>query len=327
MTNPQERKLNVAVLLGGDSSERSVSIKSGRSVVQALNPKIYRVKVYDPSVDIPRLMRDAHELDVALIMLHGKGGEDGRIQGMLDLLGIPYQCAGPLGCAVAMHKPMSKVLFKSAGLPVAPDLLLHKGRPLDIKHITSLVPLPVVVKPATEGSSYGVAIVKKKEELLPAINAAFLLDRQVMVEKFLVGREVTAAVMGDQEPEPLPLIEIIPSEKYTFFDFSAKYLPGASQEICPAELDEKQTRIIQDMAIRAHQALELEGYSRSDFILTADGPFILETNTIPGMTETSLLPKAAKAGGYPLPAFLNKLIDLALARASNNSPNSCSIQF
>jgi D-alanine-D-alanine ligase len=294
-------------------------------VVQALNPKIYRVKVYDPSVDIPRLTRDAHNLDVALVMLHGKGGEDGRIQGLLDLLGIPYQCAGPLGCAVAMHKPMAKVLFKNAGLPVAPDLTLDKNQPLDIRNIVSLVPLPVVVKPATEGSSYGVAIVRKKEELKPAIEAAFELDKQVMVEKFLVGREVTAAVLGDQEPEPLPLIEIIPNEKYSFFDFSAKYLPGASQEICPAELDEKQTKTIQDLAVRAHQALELEGYSRSDFILTSEGPFILETNTIPGMTETSLLPRAARVGGYPLSAFLTKLIDLALARANKNAQTSCTL--
>jgi D-alanine-D-alanine ligase len=311
MTQTQKR-ITVAVLLGGGSSEREVSYRSGRAVANALSPVLYKVKVYDPLVDLFRLVRDAPSLDAALVMLHGRGGEDGAMQGLLDLLDVPYQCAGVLGCALAMHKAVAKDRFAAAGLNIAPQVFLLKDQPDGDRLVLDKLRLPVVVKPASEGSSFGITIVNKEEDLLPAIQKAWDLDHEIIVEAFLMGREITCGVLGNDELEPLPLVEIIPNEKYSFFDYEAKYIPGASQELCPADLDGVTTRLIQDMAITAHKALCLKGYSRSDFILTDDGPFILETNTVPGMTETSLLPLAAKHAGMDFPALAGRLVDLAL---------------
>lgn len=298
--------------MGGGSSEREVSYRSGRAVANALSPILYHVKVYDPLIDIARLVRDAPSLDAALIMMHGRGGEDGCMQGLLDLLEVPYQCAGVLGCALAMHKAVAKERFASAGLKVAPQVLLARNQADPVELVLSQLRLPVVVKPVSEGSSFGISMVHQEEDLLPAIQRAWDLDHEIMVEAFLTGREITCGVLGNDDIEPLPLIEIIPSDKYSFFDYEAKYLPGASQEICPADLDEPTASLIQEMAISAHRALCLKGYSRSDFILTDDGPYILETNTVPGMTENSLMPLAAKTAGMDLPALASRLVDLAL---------------
>ncbi len=307
-------RLRVAVLFGGTSSERPVSIKSGRTVATALEPNLYKVRVFDPAVDLAKIIKAAPQIDVALVMLHGRGGEDGCMQGFLDLLGIPYQCAGVLGCALAMDKPLAKDRFRLAGIPVARDLVLHKGQPKASERVLDELSLPVVVKPAQEGSSFGVSIVKFKSHLPGALKAAFDLGERVLVEEFLPGREITGGVIGNHDLEPLPLIEIIPSDKYRFFDYEAKYKPGASNEICPAPLDRETTELIQELSLKAHQALGLMGYSRSDFILTEQGPVILETNTIPGMTETSLFPQAARQAGLEMPALLARLIDLALER-------------
>jgi D-alanine-D-alanine ligase len=309
------RRLTVAVISGGSSSEREVSLRSGRACLDHLDPARYEPRTYDPATDLERLVREAGELDAAVVMLHGRGGEDGTVQGLLDLLGVPYQSAGVLGCALAMHKPMAKALYRAAGIPVAPELVLRPGQADPAGRVLEGLGLPVVVKPASEGSSFGVAIVRRAEDLAPAIAAAFELDRLVLAEAFLQGREITGAVIGNQELEALPLVEIIPGDKHAFFDYQAKYQPGASQEICPAPLEPETTRAIQGLAAAAHRALGLEGYSRSDFILTAGGPVILETNTIPGMTETSLLPQAAAAAGMSFGQLLDRLLGLALERA------------
>jgi D-alanine-D-alanine ligase len=309
------RRLKVAVLCGGTSSEREVSLRSGRACLDHLDPARYLPAVYDPASDLERLVREAGQLDAALVMLHGKGGEDGTVQGLLDLLGVPYQSAGVLGCAAAMHKPTAKALYRAAGIPAAPEVVLEAGGADPAARVLEELGLPVVVKPASEGSSFGVAIVRRAEDLAPAVAEAFRLDRQVMVEAFLQGREITAAVVGNQDLQSLPLVEIIPGEKYSFFDYEAKYQPGASREVCPAELEPRQAAAIGELALAAHRALALEGYSRSDFILTPEGPFILETNTIPGMTETSLLPQAAAAAGWSFGQLLDRLLDLALERA------------
>lgn len=311
------KRLRVAVILGGASSERAVSLKSGSAVAKALDPGRFRVMLFDPMVDLPRLIRYSENLDAALVMLHGRGGEDGAIQGLLDLLGVPYQCSGVLGCALAMDKVMSKERYRQVGLLVAPDVVLHRGQEDAAELVQSRLGLPVVVKPASEGSSFGVTIVQEGDQLEPALDRAFALDRVVLAEKYLPGREITAGVLGNWELESLPLVEIIPGEDYSFFDFHAKYQPGASQEICPAELDEATTGQIQRLGRQAHQALGCLGYSRSDFILTPEGPVILETNTIPGMTETSLFPQAAAAAGYSLGALAARLVDLALERAAD----------
>ncbi|MFH2126423.1 MAG: D-alanine--D-alanine ligase [Pseudomonadota bacterium] len=304
--------LKVALIMGGTSSEREVSLKSGRAVAKALEALPHQVETFDPATDLAELVRRAGEFDVALVMLHGPGGEDGRLQGLLDLVGLPYQCAGVLGCALAMDKPRAKELFRAAGIPVAPDVVLGRGEPDPVGRVMEELGLPVVIKPAREGSSFGISMVHEIKDLAPAIEAAFKLDRVILAERLLTGRELTAAVVGNRELTALPLIEIIPGEQSTFFDFTAKYTPGGSQEICPAPVDEATTRRVQELGIAAHRALGLKGYSRTDFILTEDGPLALETNTIPGMTETSLLPQAAAAAGMDFPAFIDKLLDLAL---------------
>lgn len=305
-------KLRVAVLLGGSSSERPVSLKSGGAVLKNLDPERYEALPLDPSRDLVRLIEEAPRLDVALVMLHGRGGEDGSVQGLLDLLGVPYQCTGVLGCALAMDKPMSKDCYRLARLPVAPDLVLRRGQFQPAALVLAELGLPVVVKPAREGSSFGITVVRQEADLAPALEAAFTLDAVVLVEQFLPGREVTSAVLGNDQLQALPLVEIIPGDRYAFFDYEAKYTPGASREVCPAPLDEATTRRVQELGIKAHQALGLKGYSRSDFILTTDGPVLLETNTIPGMTETSLLPQAAAAAGLDFPALVDRLVELAM---------------
>ena len=308
----ENKVLNVAVLLGGTSAERPVSKKSGQAVIDALDPLAYKVTPFDPRDDIPKLVSQADEIDVALVMLHGRGGEDGTIQGLLNLLGIPYQCAGVLGCALAMDKIKSKALFRHAGLPVARDMVLRQNEPYPLDEIADELGIPVVVKPAREGSSFGITIVRDKESLPRALSKAFDLDNEVLVEEFLPGREMTVGVLGNRNPEPLPAIEIIPTEKYDFFDYEAKYQPGASKEVCPAPVIKRVSNELQELAIWAHQVLGLKGYSRTDFILTKEGPRVLETNTIPGMTVTSLLPLAAKTAGISFAALVNRLIALAL---------------
>ena len=310
----KSRKLTVAVLLGGTSPEREVSLASGRAVVQALNPQDNRVMVFDPAIDIPKLVSAAPRIDVALVMLHGGTGEDGTIQGLLDLLGIPYQCAGVLGCALAMDKPKTKLVYREAKLPVAKDVLLYRVTPKPVATLLETLSPPVVVKPASTGSSVGISIVHHKKHLASALRSAFALDNQVMVEEFLSGREMTVGVVGNRNLEALPVIEIKPGKDYTFFDYEAKYQPGATEEICPAPIHPNTARMLQRLAIRAHEALGLKGYSRTDFILTPKGPVLLETNTVPGMTATSLLPRAARAAGMDFPAFIRRLINIALGK-------------
>lgn len=307
-------RLRVAVIRGGTSSERPVSLRSGMAVARSLDPARFAVSLFDPKYDLAKLAKAAGRIDVALIMLHGRPGEDGTIQGMLDLLGVPYQCAGVLGCALAMDKAAAKARYRQAGLAVAPDVLLEADERGPAARVLRELGLPAVVKPIHEGSSFGITIVRKKSHLMPALKAAFALDRRVLVEGFLSGRELTCGVLGNQELEPLPLIEIIPDERFEFFDYTAKYAPGATSEVCPAPVDDAVVDEVQRMAMAAHRALFITGYSRSDFILTDQGPVILETNTIPGMTAASLLPKSAAAAGMDFPALVERLIELALEK-------------
>lgn len=307
-------RLRVAVIMGGASSEREVSLKSGEAVINALDQKKYRIMTYEPPQDIVRLVDDADCLDVALVMMHGRGGEDGSMQGLLDIIGVPYQCSGVLGCALAMDKVMAKDRFRQAGLPVAPDMVIDAETENPSGNALKDIGLPLVVKPSREGSSFGVTICTKESQVRQAIDDALALDKQVIVEKFISGRELTCGLIGEPVPEPLPLVEIIPGEGHQFFDYVAKYTPGVTNEVCPAPLDEEMTKKIQDLAVQAHKALGLERYSRIDFILGEDGPIILEANTVPGMTENSLLPLAGKAAGMTFSQLMDRLIELALRK-------------
>jgi D-alanine-D-alanine ligase len=307
-------KLRLALIAGGNSAERDVSLKSGEQVYEALDKNKYDISRYDPRDDLERLARDAANLDAALVIMHGRGGEDGTLQGMLDLLGLPYQGSGVLGSALAMNKELSKMLYQQAGLKVSRTLFVNRGEVLDLREIEAQLGLPVVIKPVNEGSSIGITKASSPEELERGLAAAFLYDHRVLVEEFLDGVEVTGGVLGNTELTALPLVEIIPSEQYAFFDYEAKYKPGASTEICPARVDEATTQGAQEVALTAHRALHCRGYSRTDMIIKSGEIYVLETNTIPGMTATSLFPQAAKAGGLDFPQLLDRLIDLAMEK-------------
>lgn len=306
------KKLTVALLAGGKSAEREVSLKSGEQVFQSLDKEKYEIRRYDPRDDLPRLAQDAPEIDAALIILHGRMGEDGTIQGLLESLEIPYQGSGVLGSAIAMNKILSKQLYAQAGLPIAPYLIADRTKPPVPSSIIDQLGLPVVVKPEHEGSSIGLTIVRGSDMLPKALEMAWQYDRRCLVEKYIPGTEITCGVLGNDSLEALPLVEIIPGEGYEFFDYNAKYTPGASKEICPARISPDLTAKAQNYGIRAHQALFCRGYSRTDMIVSGHEVFVLETNTIPGMTQTSLYPQAAAAVGLPFPALLDRLIELAM---------------
>ncbi len=308
------KKLTVALLSGGISSEREVSINSGNQVFEALDKEKYEIIRYDPQTDIARLVADASKIDVALIILHGLYGEDGTVQGLLDLLNIPYQGSGVLGSAIAMNKVISKQLFQKHGLPIPEYIIAKKDATIDPAYCQKQIGLPMVVKPAEGGSSVGMSIVKTEDTLKSALKKAFEYDETVLIESYIKGIEITGGVIGNKDLQALPIIEIIPDEKHDFFDYEAKYTAGITQEICPARIDDSLTVQAQTYAKMAHQALSCEGYSRTDMILKDNDIYVLETNTIPGMTPTSLLPQAAHAAGLDFGQLLDRLIELGIER-------------
>jgi len=309
----ENKKIRVALLAGGRSGEREVSLAGAAGFEAAIDRDKYEVCRYDPKTDLGLLARDAASIDVAFILLHGTYGEDGTMQGYLDLLDIPYQGAGVLGSALAMDKNMAKILYRLHGLPVADWEMATVADKRDADRLLERLQFPLVIKPIREGSSLGMSIVKDMQELQAGIGLAYKHDSEVMVEQFVAGREITVGVLGNEELTPLPLVEIIPGEEFAFFDYAAKYEKGASEEICPAEVDEDVAARAQEYALTAHRALQLRGYSRTDMMLRADGSLILlETNTIPGMTPTSLFPQAAQAAGLSFTDLIDRLLELAL---------------
>ena len=307
---PSECK--VALLACGTSGERDISINSGKGSMGALQEAGFDVTWIDPAnkEDLKRLV-DEH-FDVAFLCLHGKKGEDGTVQGMLELLGIPYTGSGVFASAAAMDKGKAKILYEHAGLPVIPGVALSIDDERDIDAIREIVGIPCVVKPATEGSSLGLRIVKDAAELEEAIDFVFTVDDDIIIEKFVAGTETTVAIIGNDNPEALPVIEIVPLAADTY-DFESKYAPGGCKHICPARLSEEISDLLKEKGKEAHKAIGCRGVSRTDFIVDEDGnPCILETNTIPGMTATSLLPDTAGVAGYSFPELCTKLIEFAL---------------
>ncbi len=301
---------NVAVLCGGRSAERDVSLRGGQAVKKALLARGHQVKVYDPAKDLELLVGEAASLDVAFLVLHGPGGEDGTIQGLLELIGLPYQGAGVLGSALAMDKTLSKMLYQSAGLQVPKAIELRKGGPL-LEEAIEKIGFPLIVKPASQGSSIGLSLVYKEEELEDALALAFEHEGRVLLEEYISGLELTVGVLGE---EALPVVEIIPGEKYKLFDYEAKYTPGATKEVCPAKIPTYVAKEAQRCALVAHKVLKLCHYSRTDMIYADSKIYVLETNTIPGMTKTSLLPLAARVAGYSFEDLVEKLLYMALSR-------------
>ena len=307
------KKIRLALLSGGISSEREVSLNSGRQVFNALDKERYDIALYDPKTDLKKLVMDAEKIDAALIILHGPFGEDGTVQGLLDLLDIPYQGAGVLGSSIAMNKRVSKKLFEAANIPIPSYFSFSMSETIDKSLVVGSLGLPLVVKPACAGSSVGMTIVRDEKNLDAAVALSFSHDDTILIEKYIKGIELTCGVLGNDSLEALPVIEIIPGEGFEFFDYKAKYTVGATREICPARIDESITKKAQDLAVRAHQALYLKGYSRTDMILSDKDIFVLETNTIPGMTATSLYPQSAQVAGLSFTKLLDRLIDLAMA--------------
>jgi len=305
-------KIRLALLSGGVSTERDVSLNSGNQVFDALDKDKYKITRYDPKFDLQKLVTDAPGIDAALIILHGPFGEDGTVQGMLDLLNIPYQGAGVLGSSVAMNKLTAKQLYEASQIPTPGYLSYNIHDKISIPHAVETLGTPIVVKPACAGSSVGMTIVKEEKDLEAAIKKGFAHDDTLILERYIKGVELTCGVLGNQTLEALPVIEIIPGKSHEYFDYEAKYVAGETEEICPARIDEALTAKVQDLAILAHNALFLKGYSRTDMILKDGELFVLETNTIPGMTATSLYPQSAQVGGYSFSALLDKLIELAI---------------
>jgi D-alanine-D-alanine ligase len=332
--------MRVAVLFGGTSSERDVSIASGAQVMKALREAGHEVIAVDtargvlgpgdeqrllasgvaptpPREDELSVIRagasmplpsaaELQGIDVVFLTLHGGTGEDGTIQALLDLTGIPYVGSGHAASAVAMDKDLSKRLFRLAGIPTPAWLMA----PVDATDAQALLGYPLVVKPNKQGSTVGLTVVKAPDQLQPAIDEAFRHDDEVMLEQFIPGRELTCGILAG---EALGVGEIVSGGEV--FDYASKYQEGGAEEIFPAELSEEQTRTIQELSLRAHRALKLEGFSRADFRMDAEGAlWCLEVNTLPGMTRTSLLPQSAQAAGIGFPELCDRICRLALER-------------
>lgn len=314
----------VALLAGGTSGERDISIASGKGATEALEQAGFPVTVLDPACreDLVRLIEEP--FDVAFLCLHGHLGEDGAIQGMLELLGIPYIGSGIWASATAMDKAKAKAVYIQAGLPTPEYVIVDRtqGRAVDtlpIDRIVSTVGEHCVVKVASEGSSLGLYMVEHAEDLPDSIDQAFTLGDHAVIESFVAGDEFTVVVLGNEDAQALPVIKIVPANE--FYDFESKYAPGGSTHLCPAPIDEELTEKLQSRAVAAHKALGCAGVSRTDFIVDAQGEcWLLETNTIPGMTATSLLPDAGRAAGMSFPEICTKLVQLALERF--NQPTS-----
>lgn len=308
--------MKIAVLMGGPSSEREISLKSGEAVYQALLSKGYEAYKLDLSpVTASELL--ANRPDLVFIALHGKPGEDGSVQGMLEILGIPYTGSGVLASALTMDKIVTKRLLQQANIPTAPFLVFAarecEGPALSrtLEDIQQKMGLPVVIKAPTQGSTIGTYIVRSPEEIEAALSGALQYDDRVLVEKFLAGPEVTAAVLGNEVPQVLPLIEIV--SHTGFYDYTAKYTPGLSEHLIPPRLPQAVLEETARIARETYILLGCRGFARVDFIV-AEGryPQVLEVNSVPGLTSTSLVPDAARAAGYTFPDLIQKIVELAL---------------
>jgi D-alanine-D-alanine ligase len=339
--------LKITVLMGGTSAERDVSLASGVRVAEALRTHGHDVlsvdtahgilsapdeqallsgkvvKTIPPDVQalvrlnaqLPGTLRSLPQTDVLFLALHGGQGEDGTLQALLDLTGVPYTGSGHLASALAMDKDLSKHLFRAAGVPTAKWKMVTGWEPGTRNweqsfgdEVQQELGLPVIVKPSKQGSTVGLSIVREIGALWDAIDEAAKYDDEVMVEQFIPGRELTVGILGD---EALPVGEIIPVHE--IYDYECKYTAGMAREIFPADLTAEETRTIQDLARRAFRALKLRGYARIDFRMSPDGVFYcLEANTLPGMTALSLIPQAAAAAGISFPELCDRIVRLAV---------------
>jgi D-alanine-D-alanine ligase len=300
----------VAVLYGGLSSERDVSLNTGKAIAKALEARGHDVTLVDVDRDVGTRLRELGAA-VAFNALHGRFGEDGCIQGLLEAMGIPYTGSGVLASAVGMDKVVSKTLFRALGLAITEYRVFPQARAGEVSVADLPFGLPCVVKPSGEGSSVGVSLVKDAAALAKACREAAGFKGDVIVERYVKGKEIQVAVL---EGKALGAIEVVPANE--FYDYAAKYTAGTTQYFYPARIPEAHTRKVMAAAEVAHRGLGCDGVTRTDFILTADGtPFILEVNTLPGMTATSLVPKIAKGNGISFEDLCERLLDGASLKA------------
>lgn len=339
-------KKKVIVLMGGKTPEHEVSLISGSQVVRHLDEDKYEVLpvvvsrdgrtwelktteqilLYSPELLLKSRTKKlfkkevggrkiilqpesiSQKAEVVFIALHGPFGEDGTIQGMLELVGVPYTGAGVLASALGMDKPMFRKVMRSERVRIPQYLIFEKND--DLRIVWRKFPLPVVVKPSSQGSSVGITIVHKKSQLAQAAGKAFSYGPKIIVEEYLEGTEIACGILGNKNPFALPLVEIIPKKE--FFNYEAKYVAGMSEEIIPARISPKLTMEIKNLAIKVYKAIDCRGFGRVDMIICRGKPYVLEINTIPGLTPNSLLPKEAAVAGISYSEMLDKIIEFAL---------------
>ena len=303
--------MRIAVLMGGTSSEVEISRKTGKAVASGLSSKGHKVEVFDWEEE--RIITDVEilrDFDVVFIAYHGGAGEDGRVQAALDVAGLRYTGSNYIASGIGMNKVLTKIIFENAGIPTPQWIKLDSRA--DVKNVLlemlkSGFGLPVVVKPASEGSTIGITIAISEDELKEGVDTAFKYGDSILIEKYIPGREVTVSILGGL---PLPVIEIVPKDG--FYDYEHKYTKGASDYICPAKIPKKISESLQKVAAEAYNALGCRHYARVDFRLGDDGKiYCLEVNTLPGMTDLSLVPMAAKSVGIEFPELVNKIAFMA----------------
>jgi D-alanine-D-alanine ligase len=312
--------MKVCVLKGGSSLERGVSLRSAARVEDAVGALGHEAIGIDVGQDLVGRLRDQHP-DIVFIALHGPGGEDGTVQELLEILDVPYTGPGVAACALCMDKVAAKHEMRAAGIPT-PDWAAFNatafrelGAAETLEEIEARLGFPLVVKPASQGSSLGVEFAAARDEVPEALVAAFSYDDRVLLERYVKGRELAVSVLGG---EPLPIVEAIPREE-DFFNFEARYEIGRTDYDCPAELPDDETRRVQELATRTYETLGCSGFARVDLMLGDDGPEILEVNAIPGLTDTSLFPMAAEAAGVDFTQLVERILASARERPASEA--------
>jgi len=355
------KKINLAVIFGGQSGEHEVSLSSARGVMKNLDREKYSIipiaitkggnwLIGDKGAEYIKMNEDkigkegaigleesqklvtisdeekslsnyaegnaGGKIDLVFPILHGPYGEDGRLQGMLDMLGVPYVFSGVLAHAIGMNKPKAKIIAANSGVPVAKDLVITKSEKYNLDEIIEKLSLPLMVKPSELGSSVGISLAKTKENLEKGIQDAYTHGDEVILEQYIKGKEFTVTVMGSVDPQALAVTEIIPliSE---FYDYKAKYEDGGSKHVCPAEISKEDEKKLKGYAVSTFKAIGCQDLARVDFLWSekVQEYYFTDINTIPGMTPTSLAPEAAKLAGMNFTQFLDKLIEEAMKRA------------
>jgi D-alanine-D-alanine ligase len=307
--------VKVAVLKGGPSLERQVSLRSGARVEDALDRLGHEVAPIDVGADLIERLESVRP-DVAFLALHGRGGEDGTVQELLDIVGIPYTGSGVLACERSVDKVLTKHLLIEAGLPTPEFFAFSEtafrelGAADALPAIEERLAFPIVVKPAAQGSALGVKFARTAQDVPAALVAAFSYDSRVLLERYVAGRDIAVSVL---DGEPLPIVEAVPRDE-DFYDFESRYEIGRTDFVCPAALPPDLTARAQEVALDTYKLLGCRGFARVDLMLDGDELFVLEANAIPGLTDTSLLPLAADAAGIGFDDFVARMLDLAVAR-------------